>query len=425
MMINRIVGVIGLGYVGLPVAVAFGKKTHVKAFDSNKGRICELRDGNDCNKEIDSDELSQANITYMTDIHDLKNVNFFIIAVPTPVSVSKTPDLSYMLSASESVGKILKKGDIVVYESTVYPGATEEDCVPVLEESSGLICGNDFKVGYSPERINPGDKINRFETIRKVVAGQDQDTLNIIADTYGEVVDAGVFKATSIKVAEAAKVVENSQRDLNIAFMNELAYIFDRLDIDTNDVIDTAATKWNFLDFRPGIVGGHCIGVDPYYLSYKAESIGYYPQVILSGRRVNNNMGAFIGKSAVKKLISLDKNIKDSNVIIFGATFKENCNDIRNSKVVDIFNELKSYGMQVQICDPMVEIEKLRNIYGNDAKLWGDLATSSLLILAVAHDVFRDLDLFSLAQESSVIVDIKAFFDRNTVEDLGHSIWRL
>mgnify|MGYP006090813231 CR=1 FL=1 len=424
-MIRRNVGVIGLGYVGLPVALAFGKKTHVIAFDINNNRVRELRDGNDSNNEIDSDELRQADIEYVSDIEELRNADFFIIAVPTPVSESKTPDLSYILSASEYLGKILKKGDVVVYESTVYPGATEDDCVPILERSSGLTCGKDFTVGYSPERINPGDKINCFETITKIVAGQDKETLNIIADTYGAVVDAGIFKATSIKVAEAAKVVENSQRDLNIAFMNELAYIFDRLGVDTNDVLDAAATKWNFLDFRPGIVGGHCIGVDPYYLSYKAESKGYYPQVILSGRRVNNDMGTFIGQSAVKKLIALDKNIKDSNVIIFGATFKENCNDVRNSKVVDIFSELKSYGMRVQVCDPMVKIEKLRTIYGNDAKLWNELSSSSLLILAVAHDVFRDLDLLSLAHESAVIVDIKAFFDRKIVSELGHSIWRL
>ncbi len=424
-MIKRNLGVIGLGYVGLPVAVAFGKKTHVKAFDINKGRIQELRGGNDSNNEIDSESLRQADIEYVSDIEELRNADFFIVAVPTPVTQSKKPDLSFIISASEYLGKILKKGDIVVYESTVYPGATEEDCVPILEKSSGLTCGQDFTVGYSPERINPGDKINCFETITKIVAGQDQETLKVIAETYGAVVDAGVFKAASIKVAEAAKVVENSQRDLNIAFMNELAYIFDRLDIDTNDVLDAAATKWNFLDFRPGIVGGHCIGVDPYYLSYKAENKGYYPQVILSGRRVNNNMGAFIGQSAVKKLIALDKNVKDCNVIIFGATFKENCNDVRNSKVIDIFNELKSYNMRVQVFDPMVKIERLRNIYGNAAKSWDELSSASILILAVAHDAFKDLDLLSLAEESAIIVDIKAFFDRDNLSKLGHSFWRL
>tara|TARA_Y100000994_G_C15657049_1_gene427852 strand:+ start:40 stop:1275 length:1236 start_codon:yes stop_codon:yes gene_type:complete len=411
--------------VGLPVAVAFGRKTCVKAFDINRERISELLDGKDSNKEVDFHELKKTSIEYTSKIEDLKNVNFFIIAVPTPVNESKTPDLSYVISASEILGKILKDGDIVVYESTVYPGATEDDCVPVLEKSSGLVCGEHFTVGYSPERINPGDKINCFNTIKKVVAGQNKATLDVIANTYAAVIDAGIFRAPSIKVAEAAKVVENSQRDLNIAFMNELAYIFDKLGIDTNDVIDAASTKWNFLDFRPGIVGGHCIGVDPYYLSHKAERVGYYPQVILSGRRVNNDMGSFIAQSSVKRLISLEKNVKDVNTIIFGATFKENCNDVRNSKVVDIFQELKSYGMQVQVCDPMVEIESLVGIYGENAKSWGDLAPASLLILAVPHEVFKELDVLSFAQDCSVIVDIKSFFDREYIADLGHSLWRL
>jgi len=339
--VKRIISVIGLGYVGLPVAVAFGKKNRTIGFDVNAERIRELQEGHDRTGEVTSEELAETDLLFTDSIDELRKADFHIIAVPTPVDDAKRPDLSILLKASETVAKALKKGDIVVYESTVYPGATEEDCVPVLERVSGLTFGSDFTVGYSPERINPGDKEHTFTRIMKVVSGSDTATLDVVASVYESVVTAGVHRAASIKVAEAAKVIENTQRDLNIALMNELALIFDRLGIDTLDVLEAAGTKWNFLPFRPGLVGGHCIGVDPYYLTHKAEKIGYIPQVILAGRRINDGVGKFIAQRTIREMIRAGQNILGATVTVLGLTFKEDCPDIRNSKVIDIIRELQ------------------------------------------------------------------------------------
>jgi UDP-N-acetyl-D-galactosamine dehydrogenase len=361
---HRTVSVIGLGYVGLPVAVAFGLRNRTIGFDINAERISELRQGKDRTGEATSDELAHADILFTGAIEELEQADFHIIAVPTPVDDANQPDLTPILRASETVGKVLKKGDIVVYESTVYPGVTEEECVPVLECVSGLICGNDFSVGYSPERINPGDKEHTFTKIRKIVSGGDPETLEIVASVYESVVIAGVHRAATIRVAEAAKVIENTQRDLNIALMNELAMIFDRLDIDTNDVLEAAGTKWNFLGFRPGLVGGHCIGVDPYYLTHKAEKIGYIPQVILSGRRINDGMGKFIAQRTIKEMIRAGQNVLDATVTVLGLTFKEDCSDLRNSRVIGIIRELEDYGVRVQVHDALAAPEEALVEYG-------------------------------------------------------------
>jgi UDP-N-acetyl-D-glucosamine/UDP-N-acetyl-D-galactosamine dehydrogenase len=352
---NRIVSVIGLGYVGLPVAVAFGLHQKTIGFDINSQRIKELQSFHDRTGEVTAEELRTANILYTDAIEELRQADFHIVAVPTPVNEANQPDLTPMFKASETVGKALKLGDIVVYESTVYPGVTEDECVPILERVSGLVCGRDFTVGYSPERINPGDKEHTFTKIKKVVSGQDAQTLAIVAAVYESVVTAGVHRASSIKVAEAAKVIENTQRDLNIALMNELAYIFDRMEIDTTDVLEAAGTKWNFLKFRPGLVGGHCIGVDPYYLTHKAEKLGYIPQVILAGRRINDGVGKFIAQRTVKEMIHAGHNILGTTVTVFGLTFKEDCPDLRNSKVIDIIRELEDYGIKVQVHDPLAD----------------------------------------------------------------------
>ena len=349
---ERIISVIGLGYVGLPVAVAFGKVRRTIGFDINPLRISELQAGFDRTGEVTGTDLQNSDIAFTDKVAELAGADFHIVAVPTPVDEAHQPDLTLMYKASETVGRALKKGDIVVYESTVYPGVTEDECVPVLERVSGLQCGRDFTVGYSPERINPGDKEHTFTKIKKVVSGQDAATLEIVARVYESVVTAGVHRATSIKVAEAAKVIENTQRDLNIALMNELALIFDRMGIDTNEVLEAAGTKWNFLPFRPGLVGGHCIGVDPYYLTHKAEKIGYIPQVILAGRRINDGMGKFIAQRTVKEMIHAGHNVLGNRVTVLGLTFKENCPDLRNSKVIDIIRELQDYGIDVQVCDP-------------------------------------------------------------------------
>ncbi|HEX4911309.1 MAG TPA: nucleotide sugar dehydrogenase, partial [Permianibacter sp.] len=343
---SRKIAVIGLGYVGLPVAVAFGRSVETIGFDINAKRIAELKAGQDHTGEVTAAELAETRILYTDKIDEMRKADFFIVAVPTPVDDANIPDLTPMLKASVSVGKALKKGDIVVYESTVYPGATEEDCVPVLERESGLKCGVDFTVGYSPERINPGDKEHTFTKIKKVVSGQDAKTLDIVADVYSSVVTAGVYRAASIKVAEAAKVIENTQRDLNIALMNELAVIFHRMGIDTVDVLQAAGTKWNFLPFRPGLVGGHCIGVDPFYLTHKAEKLGYHPQVILAGRQINDDMGRFVAQETVKEMLKAGRPIHGARVAVLGLTFKEDCPDLRNSKVINIINELRSYGIE-------------------------------------------------------------------------------
>ncbi len=428
MALDRMVAVVGLGYVGLPVAVAFGKVGRAIGFDINPTRIAELREGNDRTGEVSAADLKEADILYTASIDDLRGADFHIVAVPTPVSEANQPDLTLMFKASETVGRALKPGDIVVYESTVYPGVTEEECVPILERVSGLKCGRDFTVGYSPERINPGDREHTFTKIRKVVSGQDAETLDVVARVYESVVTAGVFRATSIKVAEAAKVIENTQRDLNIALMNELALIFDRLGIDTNDVLEAAGTKWNFLKFRPGLVGGHCIGVDPYYLTHKAEKIGYIPQVILAGRRINDGMGKFVAQRAVKEMVHAGHCILGSTVTVLGLTFKEDCPDLRNSRVIDIIRELQDYGINVQVHDPLADPDEALHEYGVKPVPIEELRPASGVVVAVAHREFRSLevaDLKRLMGEAPVLVDVKGIYDPAAVRATGIRFWRL
>jgi len=424
---NRIVSIIGLGYVGLPVAVAFGIKRRTIGFDINRERIQELRNGIDRTGEVSSEDLAHADILFTDRIEDLRLADFHIVAVPTPVDEAHQPDLTLLLKASDTVGKALKKGDIVVYESTVYPGVTEDECVPVLEKASGLSCGKDFTVGYSPERINPGDREHSFTKIKKVVSGQDPATLETVAQVYESVVTAGVHRASSIKVAEAAKVIENTQRDLNIALMNELALIFERLGIDTGDVLAAAGTKWNFLPFRPGLVGGHCIGVDPYYLTHMAEKIGYIPQVILSGRRINDGMGRFIAQRTIREMIHAGDNILGSTVTVLGLTFKEDCPDIRNSKVIDIIRELEDYGIEVQVHDPLADLKEVNHEYGLDLVPLDELRPASAVVLAVAHRQFRDMPASSYRSllSGSVMIDVKGVFNRDEVKEMGIRLWRL
>jgi UDP-N-acetyl-D-galactosamine dehydrogenase len=425
---ERVVSVVGLGYVGLPVAVAFGKIRKTIGFDINAERILELKCGKDRTGEVTASDLAEADILFTDSIDELRRADFHIIAVPTPVDEAKQPDLTPMLKASETVGKALKKGDIVVYESTVYPGVTEDDCIPILEKTSGLISGQDFTVGYSPERINPGDKEHTFTKIKKVVSGQNDETLEIVASVYESVVTAGVHRASSIKVAEAAKVIENTQRDLNIALMNELALIFDRLGIDTNDVLEAAGTKWNFLPFRPGLVGGHCIGVDPYYLTHKAEKIGYIPQVILAGRRINDGMGKFIAQRTVKEMIHAGHNVLGATVTVLGLTFKEDCPDLRNSKVIDIIRELQDYGINVQVSDPLADPTEAMNEYSLSLIPYEDLKKSEALIVAVAHRQYRLFtanDLCALMNAAPLLIDVKGAYDRRELERSGIKTWRL
>jgi UDP-N-acetyl-D-galactosamine dehydrogenase len=409
------IGVIGLGYVGLPLAIEFGKIMDVVGFDIDTERILELKKGFDRTREVQPDELKMAvKLQYSFEIEDLKNANYFIITVPTPVDEFRKPDLKPLKSASETVGSVLKKGDIVIYESTVYPGCTEEVCVPLLEKISGLKFNIDFFCGYSPERINPGDKLHRVATIKKVTSGSTSAVADKVDELYKKIVTAGTHKASSIKVAEAAKVIENSQRDINIAFVNELALIFERVGIDTHEVLEAAGTKWNFLPFKPGLVGGHCIGVDPYYLTYKAESLGYHSQVILSGRRINDNMGMHIANSVIKLMAKNDLPINNANALVLGITFKENCPDIRNSKVVDIINELKSFGTQVDIYDPEADPGEVMREYGFE--------TTSLLakkydaiILAVGHNKFARLDWGKISHAKTVVYDVKGFLDKSLI----------
>ncbi len=422
---NRTISVIGLGYVGLPVAVAFGETSKVIGFDINQKRISELIDGVDKTDEVIASELDSADIIFTSDLNELSNADFHIVAVPTPINSSKKPDLKPLLSASKTAGQILKKGDIVVYESTVYPGATENECASILEEESGLVSGKDFFLGYSPERINPGDKKHTFKTIKKVVSAQDENTLQIVADVYSSVVDAGVYKAASIKVAEAAKVIENTQRDLNIALMNELAVLFKRMDIDTHDVLEAAGTKWNFLPFEPGLVGGHCIGVDPYYLTYKSESLGYTPQVILSGREINDSMGKFIAGSLIENLEKGGKELEEIVITILGITFKENVPDIRNTRVTDIIDELGLYPVKIQVYDPCADSIDVRDEYQIDlVDEFDDLEKADAVILAVPHDDFitQGWKLVSelLPSKDGVVYDIKSILDRkNKPEDIN------
>lgn len=425
---KRTVSVIGLGYVGLPVAVAFGLKRRTIGFDIDALRIKELVAGYDRTGEADPQDFKRADILLTDSIEDLKEADFHIVAVPTPLDDAKRPDLGPMLSASKTVGRALKRGDIVVYESTVYPGVTEDECVPILEEISGLKCGKDFKVGYSPERINPGDREHTFTKIIKVVSGQDEETLDIVAGVYGSVVTAGVHRASSIRVAEAAKVIENTQRDLNIALMNELALIFDRMGIDTGAVLEAAGTKWNFLNFKPGLVGGHCIGVDPYYLTYKAEQTGYIPQVILSGRRINDGMGEFIARRTVKEMIHAGHTILGSRVTVLGLTFKEDCPDLRNTRVIDIVRELRDFGADVQVCDPLADEDEAMAEYGIELSAMEDLKPAQAVILAVCHKSFRDIstnDLKKLSTEKPVLIDIKSAYNPEELDKAGFRVWRL
>lgn len=428
MEIQRSVSVIGLGYVGLPVAVAFGNEARTIGFDINPTRIAELQRNHDRTGEVAPEELDAANIFYTANINELKKADFHIIAVPTPVNEANQPDLTLLVKASSIAGKALKKGDIVVYESTVYPGATEEECLPVLEKVSGLVCGRDFKIGYSPERINPGDREHTFTKIKKVVSGQDEETLDIIAKTYERVVTAGVHRAPSIMVAEASKVIENTQRDLNIALMNELAVIFDLLGIDTRDVLEAAGTKWNFLPFKPGLVGGHCIGVDPYYLTHKSEKIGYIPQIILAGRRINDSTGKFIAQHTIKEMIHAGHFIFGSTVTVLGLTFKENCSDLRNSKVVDIIRELEEYGISVQVHDPLADPGEALRLYGVKLVALDSLKPASAVVSAVAHDIYLNWsipELLFLMLENPVLVDVKGMYDPEALRSAGVRVWRL
>lgn len=426
---ERKIGVVGLGYVGLPVAVAFGKKMPVIGFDISKKRVISLKEGIDYTGEISKENLVTTDINYTYDEKKLSSCNFIIIAVPTPINTDKTPNLDAVIGASKIVGSNLVKGSIVVYESTVYPGVTEDICMPILEKESGLRCGIDFKIGYSPERINPGDKIHRLEKIKKVVSGMDEETLDIIAKVYGLIIEAGVYRVESIKVAEAAKVIENAQRDINIAFMNELSIIFNKLGIDTQAVLRAASTKWNFLKFTPGLVGGHCIGVDPYYLTYKAEQIGYHSQIILAGRKINDDMGKYVAENTLKQLIKADRQIKGCKVLIMGITFKENCPDIRNSKVIDIINELKEYGIEVKVVDPLAEESEVQGEYGIKLSKIKDVTDVDAVIFAVPHEKFKDTTLKDLSKiyrdDKLVLIDIKGMFNKKEAEDLNYLYWRL
>lgn len=426
------ISLIGLGYVGMPIAVSFAKKVDVIGFDISKEKIELYKRGIDPTKEVGNEIIRNTTIEFTSDEKKLREAKFHIVAVPTPVNSDHTPDLRPVESASRTVGRNLTKGSIVVFESTVYPGVTEEICVPILEKESGMICGQDFKVGYSPERINPGDKVHRLETIVKVVSGMDEESLDIIAKVYELVVNAGVYRAESIKVAEAAKVIENSQRDINIAFMNELSIIFNKMGIDTNAVLKAAGTKWNFLNFTPGLVGGHCIGVDPYYLTYKAEQLGYHSQIILSGRKINDDMGRYVAENLIKKLIKADVSVKDAKVAILGFTFKENCPDIRNTKVIDIINELKEYGINPIISDPEADSEEAMHEYGIKFEAFEGIFDMDAIVIAVGHARFLNLTdkdftkMFKKApNENKVILDVKGLLDRKTYESLGYRYWRL
>lgn len=424
--------VIGLGYVGMPIAVAFAKKLDVIGFDLNEEKIALYKQGIDPTKEVGDAAIKATPLAFTSDAAELKRAKFHIVAVPTPVHADHTPNLRPVESACGILGRNLSRGSIVVFESTVYPGVTEEICVPILERESGLKCGLDFKVGYSPERINPGDTVHRLETITKIVSGMDSETLDTVARVYELVVTAGVHRAESIKVAEAAKVIENSQRDINIAFMNELAIIFHRMGIETKAVLEAAGTKWNFLQFTPGLVGGHCIGVDPYYLTYKAEQLGYHSQVILAGRRINDDMGKYIAENTVKKLIMADIPVRRARVAILGFTFKENCPDTRNSKVMDIVKELRTYGIEPFVSDPQADAAEAEREYGIQIMPFEALREMDAVVLAVAHREYVNLDMEQVdrlfretANEKKVFIDIKGLADRTAFETAGYCYWRL
>ncbi|MEG0775053.1 nucleotide sugar dehydrogenase [Clostridium sp.] len=447
------ISIVGLGYVGMPIAVAFAKKVDVIGFDVSEAKIDLYKSGFDPTKEVGDEVIKSTTVEFTSDEEKLRQAKFHIVAVPTPVNADHTPDLNPVESASRILGRNLAKGSIVVYESTVYPGVTEDVCVPILEKESGLKCGIDFKIGYSPERINPGDKVHRLETIVKIVSGMDDETLDIVAKVYELVVEAGVHRAKSIKVAESAKVIENSQRDINIAFMNELSIIFNKMDIDTKDVLEAAGTKWNFLKFYPGLVGGHCIGVDPYYLTYKAEEMGYHSQIILSGRKINDDMGKYVAENTVKKMIKANKQINGSKVAIFGITFKENCPDVRNTKVTDIINELEEYGIEVKVVDPVADKEELWREYRIKSCNVDDLTDVDAVIFAVPHEEFKSIELkdvknmfrqmrsiesdvmgevamtfefnSNINTHGNVLIDVKGIFNRQEAESMGYLYWRL
>ncbi|MGL5652666.1 MAG: nucleotide sugar dehydrogenase [Paraclostridium sp.] len=421
------ISVVGLGYVGVPLAVEFAKYVDVIGFDINKSKVEEYVNGKDATKEVGDEELKKSKVEFTTDETKLKEAKFHIVAVPTPINSDKTPDLKPVIGATKTVARNLTKGSVIVYESTVYPGTTEEICIPILEEVSGLKYGEDFKVGYSPERINPGDKVNRLTTIIKIVSGCDDETLDIVAKVYEIVIEAGVYRAESIKVAEAAKVIENSQRDINIAFMNELAMVFNKMNIDTQAVLEAAGTKWNFLNFRPGLVGGHCIGVDPYYFIYKAEELGYHSQIILSGRMINDGMAKYIAENTIKSLIKAEKQIKGSKVAMMGLTFKENCPDTRNTKVVDIIRELEDYGVEVIVYDPVADKEETNKEYGIKLTNLSEIKNIDAIICAVAHDEIKNIDTNILnklyTNGKKVLIDVKGIFERDKLKEFLY--WRL
>ena len=426
------IALVGLGYVGMPIAVEFAKYVDVIGFDINKKKIELYKQGIDPTLEVGDEEIKKSTVEWTYDETKLQDAKFIIVAVPTPINEDKTPDLLPVIGSSEIVGRNLTKGSIIVYESTVYPGVTEEVCIPILEKESGLKCGVDFKVGYSPERINPGDKVHRLSTIVKIVSGMDKESLEEIARIYEIVVKAGVHRASSIKVAEAAKVIENSQRDINIAFMNELSIIFNKMGIDTLEVLEAAGTKWNFLNFRPGLVGGHCIGIDPYYLTYRAEQFGYHSQIILSGRRINDDMGKYVAENVVKQLIKADISIKNAKVGCLGITFKENCPDARNSKVNDILVELKEYGIQPIVCDPVADAPDAEKFYGVKLVNIEEFKDLDCLIIAVAHQEFKKLsnnelnNMFkTVPNDKKIIIDVKGVRNKDELKSLGYKYWRL
>lgn len=425
--------VIGLGYVGMPIAVAFSKeKINVVGFDLNKSKIDLYKKGIDPTKEVGNDEIKKCDVLFTANEEDLKKAKFHIIAVPTPVNTDHTPDLTPVIGASQIVGRNLVKGSVVVFESTVYPGVTEDVCLPIIEKESGLKCGIDFKLGYSPERINPGDKVHRLENIKKIVSGSDKQALEIIKEVYDLVIKVGTYPVSNMKTAEAIKVVENSQRDINIAFMNELAMVFDRMGIDTNEVINGMNTKWNALGFRPGLVGGHCIGVDPYYFTYQAEKLGYHSQIILNGRIVNDSMGEYIADAAVKNMVRAGKAPKNSKVIILGLTFKENCPDTRNSKVSDIYDKLKTYGIDPVVIDPWANPDDALKEYGIVLSSMEDAKDADCIIFTVAHDEFKKMDFSqidrmyrNMENKEKVLIDVKGLFSVEELENSGYSYWRL
>ena len=424
------IAVVGLGYVGLPLAVEFGKTRQVVGFDINETRVEQLKSGQDVTRECDGEELKEAvSLEYSSSLNDIRDAQIYIVTVPTPIDSVNRPDLRPLEAASKTVGNVLKTGDIVIFESTVFPGATEEICVPILEQESGLQFNKDFACGYSPERINPGDKVNTLTKIRKITSGSNSEAANEIDDLYRSIITAGTWKASSLKVAEAAKVIENSQRDLNIAFVNELSVIFDRLNIDTLEVLEAAGSKWNFLPFRPGMVGGHCIGVDPYYLTHKAEQVGYNPQVVLAGRRINDNMARYAAKSVVKRMLQNGIDVARSKVGILGLTFKENCPDIRNSKVVDLIRELETWNVTVSVADPWANPAEVEHEYGLKLVDTSNLQELSAVIVAVGHDEFRKMDMAEFRTicpaEGAVFGDLKSIYDKQSLRDAGFDIFRL